>query len=204
MQISQRPLAVLAYNIKQIYGQTRGLSQRQFMELYDLGEVQLSSVYENLLVETRNQHGLPSRRVSVEGYDFVKINPDGTESILGDMKTTVLLCDGDKRRFVVSSVDRKQGNIYCVGWNWMTNQPNFFCIPPNTAEVSPFPKAGIKIPVHPVTGQRTGGVYNQYAHDSWESMCLSEPEDRGIRYRQNLLDFNRILFKDLPDLQVNC
>jgi hypothetical protein len=158
MRDAQRPLAEFAYTLKEQYGMTLGQTRAQFMTMYDLSEVQLSGVYENLFVEARKKIGKPLTKISEDSRDF---------SNNGDMKTTVLLKDGDKRRFVVSSVEGKIGHIYVVAWNWMTNEPNFFAIPP----FGGFPSKGIKIPVCPRTGRRTGGWYNQQAYDSFEAMA---------------------------------
>jgi hypothetical protein len=152
---AQRPLADYAYTLKEKYKQTFGISRAEFLALYDLGEVQLSSVFENLLVKTRNDLGLKTRKVAGDRYDFVRVDSLGRETPIGDMKTGVLQKDGDKRRFVIASVEKKLGKIYIVTWNWMTKKPNFFCIPPD--QFGGHPKAGYKIMVHPVTGERTGG-----------------------------------------------
>lgn len=164
----QRPLAEFAYTLKKKYKQTNGLSFKKFMTLYDLGEIQLSTVFENLFVVTRNKLGKPTRKDSADGYDFVKVFTNRVR-VLGDMKTGVLKKDGYKRRYVIASVENKIGNIYIVGWNWMTNKPNFFAIPPD--EFGGHPKAGYKIPVCPKTGDRTSGWYNDNcAYDTWEEM----------------------------------
>lgn len=158
MRNAQRPLAEYAYTLKEQYGMTLGQTRAQFMTMYDLSEVQLSGVYENLFVEARKKIGLPLTKISEDSRDF---------SNNGDMKTTVLLKDGDKRRFVVSSVSGKIGHIYVVAWNWMTNEVNFFAIPP----FGGFPSQGIKIPVCPQTGCRTGGWYNRHAYNTFEEMA---------------------------------
>jgi hypothetical protein len=171
-RIAQRPLAEFSYELKKKYNQTFGISYESFMNLYDLGEVQLSSVFENLLVATRNKLGKPTRKVAGDRYDFVRVDNLGRETPLGDFKTTVLQKDYDKRRFVISSVEKKLGKIYNVSWNWMTNRPNFFCIPPD--KYGCHPKAGYKIMVHPETGERTGGWYNDNcSYDTWEEMCIA-------------------------------
>jgi len=169
MNTAQRPLAEYAWKLKKKYKCTNNLTQKQFIAMYDAGEIQLSGVYENLFVTVRNVLGLPTKKVSGDGYDFVTIERN-KDTILGDMKTTVLLKDGDNRRFVISSVKNKQGTVYTIGWNWLTNKPNFFAIPPN--ELGEHPAAGIKIPVDPVTGERAGGWYNKNcAYDTWEDLC---------------------------------
>jgi hypothetical protein len=171
-RISQRPLAEYAYSLKEKYNQTFGISRENFMNLYELGEIQLSSVYENLFVATRNKLGKNTRKVAGDRYDFVRIDSKGRETPLGDMKTGVLQKDDLKRRFVIGGVENKLGKIYIIGWNWITNQPNFFCIPPDAYGCHP--KAGYKIMVHPESGKRTGGWYNDNcAHDTWESMCVA-------------------------------
>jgi hypothetical protein len=156
----QRPLAEFAYELKKKYRLTQGMSKKQFMSLYDIGEVTLSTVFENLTVAIRNYYGKPTAKVSEHSRDF---------SNNGDMKIGVLKKDGDFRRYVISSVENKIGTIYFVGWNWITNRPNFFAIP---KEVYGSPKRGIKIPVCKATGKRTGGNYNVFAHETYESMAL--------------------------------
>jgi len=137
--------------------------------MYDAGEIQLSGVYENLFVTTRNLLGLPTKKASGDRYDFVTVAKNKVIP-LGDFKTTVLLKDGDNRRFVISSVKNKQGIIYAIGWNWIANKPNFFAVPPD--EWGGHPGAGIKIPVKPATGERAKGRYNKNcAYDTWEDLC---------------------------------
>lgn len=168
---AQRPLANYAYSLKEKYGQDFGMTKEQFLKLYDLGEVQLSSVFENLLVETRNRLGKPTRKVAGDRYDFVRVDSLGRETPLGDMKTGVLQKDGTKRRFVIGGVAGKEGKIYICAWNWMTDKPNFFCIPPNTW--GNHPDRGYKIMVHPETGERTKGYYNLCcAYNTWEEMAV--------------------------------
>ena len=163
---AQRPLAEFAYRLKKRYRQTNGQSKESFLAMYDAGEIQLSSVFENLFVVARNDIGLPTEKVSGSNYDFVKIQ-NGKRVPLGDMKTTVLQEDGYRRRFVVSSVSAKIGYVYTVAWNWMTKQVNFFAFP----DTGHRPKAGYKVMVCPYTGRRTGGIYNDYcAYDSWDEM----------------------------------
>jgi hypothetical protein len=156
----QRPLAEIAYKLKQKYKVTHGMGKKQFLALYDEGEIALSTVFENLTVVVRNHHSKPTTKVSENARDF---------SNNGDKKIGVLKKNGDQRRYVISNVENKIGMIYFTGWNWMTNQPNFFAIPRPTGG---FPKCGIKIMVCPYTGTRTGGKYNLHAYDSFEEMAL--------------------------------
>jgi len=165
---AQRPLAELAWDIRAKYQLNRRISKKEFMNWYNLGEIELSTVYENLFVATRNALGKPTQKESGDGYDFVKVFPTQTR-ILGDMKTTTLCKNGDKRRFVVPGVANKIGNIYIVAWNWMTDKPNYFAIPPD--DNGEHPMRGYKIPVCPDTGKKTGGWYNDNcAYDTWEEM----------------------------------
>lgn len=165
---AQRPLAELAWSLREKYNLNRGMNKKEFLTWYNLGEIQLSTVYENLFVATRNKLGKPTLKESSDRYDFVKLFPT-QRRILGDMKTTVLQKDGNKRRYVVQSVENKIGNIYVVGWNWLTEHPNFFAIPPDDSKSHP--KCGYKIPVCPESGRRTGGWYNNNcAYDTWEEM----------------------------------
>jgi hypothetical protein len=174
-RIAQRPLAEYAYSLKMKYNQTFDTSHKAFMNLYELGEVQLSSVFENLFVATRNHYGRPTRKVAGNRYDFVRVDSLGRETPLGDMKTGVLQKDDSictKRRYVIAGVENKIGKIYIAGWNWITNKPNFFCIPPD--DNGNHPKSGYKIMVHPITGERTGGWYNDNcAYNTWEEMCVA-------------------------------
>jgi len=165
---AQRPLAEFAYALKRKYKLTHGMSKRTFMTMYDAGEIQLSGVFENLFVHTRQQAGLGVLKVSGANYDFVD-SSGGTP--LGDMKTAVLQKNGDQRRYVISGVANKLGTIYAVTWNWMTEQVDFFAIPYHNRATG-HPSAGYKIMVCPTTGKRTGGYYNlNCAYDSWEDMC---------------------------------
>jgi hypothetical protein len=157
MRNAQRPLAEYAYTLKEKYRLTLGQTRKQFMAMYDLNEIQLSSVYENLFIKARKRIGKPLTKISEDCRDF---------SNDGDMKTTVLQKNGCKRRYVVSSVAGKIGHIYVVAWNWMTEEVNFFAIPPNGR----YPSKGIKIPVCPKTGKRTSGRYNDHAYNSFEEM----------------------------------
>lgn len=167
---AHRPLASFAWDLRQKYSLNRGVNKQEFMTWYDLGEIELSTVYENLFVATRNKLGKSTLKESAHGYDFVKVFST-QKRILGDMKTGVLQKDGDKRRFVIGNVENKIGNIYAIGWNWMTEKPNFFCIPPD--KFDGHPKCGYKIPVCPSTGKRTGGWYNDNcAYDTWEQMVM--------------------------------
>lgn len=167
---AQRPLAEHAWTLRENYGLNRGMSREEFMTWYNMGEIQLSTIYENLFVATRNKLGKPTLKESADRYDFVKVFPT-RKKILGDMKTSVLKKDGDKRRFVIESVENKIGNIYIVAWNWMTEQVNYFAIPPDSDKKHP--KAGYKIMVCPKTGRRTGGWYNDNcAYDTWEQMVM--------------------------------
>jgi len=164
---AQRPLAEYAYSLKKKYKLTNGLSKKTFMSMYDAGEIQLSGVFENLFVTTRQLAGLAVSKVSGANFDFV----DGNGDPLGDFKTGVLQKDGKTRRFVISGVGNKLGTIYAVTWNWMTGKVNFFAIPYHNIE-SGHPSCGYKIMVCPTTGQRTKGYYNLHcAYDSWEDMC---------------------------------
>ena len=85
---AQRALAELAWQLNKEVRSNK-LSKRLWMEMYNVGEIQLSSVFENLFVKTRNWMNLKTERASVDGYDFVKVC--GNKRIpLGDMKTTTL------------------------------------------------------------------------------------------------------------------
>ncbi len=167
---AQLPLAEFAYQLKIKYELTYNLSHNTFMNLYNNGEIQLSSVFENLFVKTRNVLGKPTKLISHYHYDFVSVQPDNSIVPLGDMKTTVLTRDRKSRRFVIDKVQNKIGNIYTVAWNNITNKPNFFVIPPKN---NTFPKCGIKIMVHPTTGEKTSGYYNDLCcYNSWENMTM--------------------------------
>ena len=168
-RIVQRPLAEHAWDLRKKYNLNRNMSKKAFMDWYDLGEIQLSTVYENLFVSTRQLLGKPTVKESADRYDFIDIISPGHKKILGDMKTSVLRKNGDKRRFVIPAVDQKIGNIYAVCWNWMTNKVCYFAIPPD--EHGNHPKCGYKIMVCPNTGRKTGGWYNENCYyDSWEEM----------------------------------
>lgn len=166
MNAAQRNLALFAYDLKRKYAQTQGLSKRQFMALYDLGEVQLSSVYENLLVEGRCQSGKPTQRASGAGFDFVKVSKNGRKTPLGDMKTGTLQKNGPYRRYTVARCGNKQGHVYFIGWNWITNKADFWAIPPKVKLPSTLTVLG----VDPETGSPIDGKYGRYYCQSWDEM----------------------------------
>jgi hypothetical protein len=154
-----RPLALFAYDKKAEYGQTFGLSKDTFMTLYDMGEIQLSTVFENLFVTINNALGGTVNKISEDARDF-----DNN----GDFKIGVLKKNAAQRRYVISNVATKIGTIYFTGWNWVEHKPNFYAIP---KEVYGSPKQGIKIMRCKETGVKTGGVYNNYCFDTFEEMC---------------------------------
>lgn len=155
---AQRALAEFAYELKEKYGATYGQTFEDFMNMYDLGEITLSTVFENLFVKVAKAHGKDIEKVSEDARDF---------SNDGDMKIGVLKKDGYKRRYVISSVENKIGCIYFVGWNWMTDKPEFHAIPKH---IYGSPKRGIKIMRCPDTGVPTGGIYNKYRYNTFEEM----------------------------------
>lgn len=166
MNHAQRRMAEHAFDLKKMYNQTFGMSKKQFMTLYDEGEIQLSSVFENLLVAARNHFKLPTRKVSAEGYDFVKIIGK-KEKPLGDMKTVTLQKDGKYRRFMVRNVADKQGYIYVVGYNWITDSFNYFAIPPKVDK----PKTFMVLGIDRDTGEVLQNKYGKYAVDSFEKLA---------------------------------
>ncbi len=155
---AHRNLALYAYDLKEKYEMTYGNSRENFMQLYDLGEITLSTVFENLFVQVSKALGFDVDKVSEDGRDF---------SNNGDMKIGILKKDGYKRRYVIKSVANKIGTIYFVGWNWMTDTPEFHAIP---KRIYGSPIQGIKIMRCPVTGIPTGGKYNYFRQDSFEQL----------------------------------
>jgi hypothetical protein len=158
----QRDLAEFAYDKKEEYGVTHGLTKDAFMNLYDEGEITLSTVFENLFVVINNAQGGKIKKVSEDSRDF---------SNNGDMKIGILKKNGYQRRFVISSVANKLGTIYFVGWNWIENKPNFYAIP---KKVYGAPKQGIKIMRCPKSGKITKGKYNACSFDTFEEMSLAK------------------------------
>jgi len=158
---SQRKLADFAYDLKEKYNLTYGQTRKEFLNMYDHGEITLSTVFENLFVAAANAMGRQIDKVSEDGRDFTNN---------GDMKIGILKKNGDKRRYVVSNVANKIGTIYFVGWNWMKNRPEFHAIP---KRVYGYPAQGIKIPRCPQSGAVTGGKYNDYFKDSFEELALA-------------------------------
>lgn len=152
----QRPLAEYAYELKKYYKDTKGISKRSFMLTYNAGELELSTIYENLFVLGANKVGKPIQKVSEDCRDF-----DNN----GDMKIGVLKKDGVFRRYVISNVENKIGTIYFVGWNWIRNKIEFHAIPKLSVT---FPKAGIKIMRCKETGNVTSGIYNSFYHPTWD------------------------------------
>jgi len=159
--VVQRELAQYAYDKKEEYGVTNGLTREAFMYMYDQGEITLSTVFENLFVTINNAQGGDVKKVSEDARDF---------SNDGDMKIGVLKKDGYRRRYVVSSCKNKVGTIYFVGWNWMTHKPEFHAIP---KDVYGSPSQGIKIMRHPTHGTITSGKYNACAYNTFEEITLA-------------------------------
>lgn len=157
--IVQRSLAEFAYELKEKYNLTYGQTYREFMHMYDQGEITLSTVFENLFVEVSKTLGKDIEKVSENCRDF---------SNNGDMKIGTLKKNGYQLRYVIESVANKIGTIYFVGWNWMTNKPEFHAIPKH---IYGSPARGIKIIRCPNTGKPTGGKYNRYRYNSFEEMC---------------------------------
>lgn len=158
---SQRKLAGYAYDLKEKYNLTHGQTRKEFLNMYDYGEITLSTVFENLFVAVANAKGKQIDKISEDGRDFTNN---------GDMKIGILKKDGGKRRYVINNVANKIGTIYFVGWNWMTNKPEFHAIPKH---VYGCPSQGIKIPRCPYSGDVTGGKYNYYLKDSFEELALA-------------------------------
>ena len=158
---AHRNLAQYAYDLKQKYGMTYGNSRENFMQLYDAGEVALSTVFENLFVQVSKALGINVEKVSETGRDF---------SHNGDRKRGRLRKNGNKRRYTITSVANKIGTIYFVGWNWMTNTVEFHAIPKH---IYGSPSQGIKIMRCTKTGVPTGGKYNSFRKDSFEDLVSS-------------------------------
>ena len=170
---AHRETAILAYKLKLKYKITNGIKQDKWMELWDSGELEISSVFENLVVHVRNLHGKPTVKVLKDTHDFATVSKNGHLTPLGDMKVTSLQKDGYIRRYVLQGTFNKLGNIYAVCWNWMTNKPAFFVVPPHDYDGYAHPKQGYKIMCCPDTGKRTGGYYNDNCHyETFEEMCL--------------------------------
>jgi hypothetical protein len=168
MNDAQRPLAEHAWNLKKEI-RRNDISKRLWMEMYDDGEIQLSSVYENLFVNTRNWMNLKTEKASVDGYDFVKIS--GNKKIpLGDMKTTVLQQDRKYRRYVIHGIKNKQGILYVVGYNRIKDSFDYFAIP---TEI--IPKVTVSIGVDPETGDvLLDNKYGEYYYSDFRSMILGK------------------------------
>lgn len=159
---AQRNLANFSYDLKVKYNLTYGQTREEYLHMYDMGEITLSTVFENLFVAAAKKLGKDVEKVSEDCRDF---------SNDGDMKIGVLKKNGYQRRYVVSNVSNKVGTIYFVGWNWITETPEFHAIPQhvhnNVAQ-------GIKIMRHPDTGSVTTGKYNYYVKSTFEEMVLSD------------------------------
>jgi hypothetical protein len=160
-------MAKYAWSLKEKYRQTYGMTKVQFMKIYNLGEIQLSSVFENLLPATRNRFGKPTEKCSVDGYDFVKIESDKPKP-LGDMKTCTAYKNGYSLKFAIRNAHNKQGYLYVVGYNPMNDKVYFFAIPPTVKR----PKTILAITVCPKTGVITSNKYGKYQVNSWEEMAL--------------------------------
>ena len=158
---SQRKLADFAYDLKEKYNLTHGQTRKEFLNMYDQGEITLSTVYENLFVAAANALGKSIKKVSEDGRDF---------SNNGDMKIGILKKNGVHRRYVISNVANKVGTIYFVGWNWIKDRPEFHAIPKS---VYGYPTQGIKIPRCSQSGEITGGKYNYHSKNSFENLVLA-------------------------------
>ena len=165
--IVQRPLAEFAYDLKAKYNQTHGMSKADFMSYYDTGEIQLSSVYENLFVAVNNALGGDVTKVSDHYSDF---------SNGGDMKISNLQQNSDRTRYDIRSVANKTGMIYFVGNNWIKNKingrpmPDFYAIP---KQVYGSPAKGIKIARCSISGDRVHGKYNYHCYDTFEDIAMA-------------------------------
>ena len=177
--IVQRPLAEFAYDLKAKYNQTHGMNKADFMAYYDTGEIQLSSVYENLFVTVNNALGGDATKTSDDHRDF---------SNNGDMKIGNLKVDDTKgnyyTRYQIKNVYKKLGVIYFVGNNWIKNKihgkpmPDFYAFP-NTAYATITTKVGsISIPRCPITGERRGGKYNFYSYPTFEEMVMANDDPK--------------------------
>ena len=170
---AHRATAMFAYQLKSKYKITNGIKESQWMNMYDSGELEISSVFENLLVHVRNLYGKPTVKVLEDTHDFASINSAGVLVPLGDFKVASLQKDGYKRRYMINKTYNKEGNIYAVCWNWMTNKLAFFVMPPDDYDGYCHPKQGYKIMCCPDTGKRTKGWYNENCHyNTFEEMCL--------------------------------
>lgn len=157
--VAHRPLAILAYNLH-IHYKIETVSQDMWLRMYDKGEIQLSTVYENLFCHIRTLLGKPTHKVSENHRDF---------SNDGDFKIGILKKDGMYRRFVISNVANKIGTIYFVGWNWLNNTPAYYAIP----RLENFPACGIKILVDSDTGEyKSVGKYNLHRYPTFEEMVF--------------------------------
>lgn len=165
---AQRALAELAWQLnKEI--RSNKLSKRVWMEMYNVGEIQLSSVFENLFVKTRNWMNLKTERASVDGYDFVKVC-GGKRIPLGDMKTTTLQKDGQYRRYMVHNIKNKVGILYVVGYNNIRDDFDYFAIP-----VEELPKVQCSIGVDPQTGEvHKDNKYGKYWYPSFREMIVGK------------------------------
>jgi hypothetical protein len=158
---AQRDLANFSYDLKVEYNLTYGQTRQEYLYMYDMGEITLSTVFENLIVAAAKKLGIDIKKVSEDCRDF---------SNNADAKIGVLKKDGYKRRYVISNVANKVGTIYFIGWNWIAKKPEFHAIPWN---VHRNVAQGIKICRNPVTGAVTSGKYNQCVKSTFEEMVLS-------------------------------
>lgn len=158
---AQRDLANFSYDLKVEYNLTYGQTREEYLYMYDMGEITLSTVFENLIVAAAKRLGIELNKVSEDCRDF---------SNNADAKISILKMNGYQRRYVISNVSNKIGTIYFIGWNWITNKPEFHAIPQH---VHKNVAQGIKIMRHPVTGAVTGGKYNQCVKSTFEEMVLA-------------------------------
>lgn len=155
-----RPLAEFAWRKKVEYDCTLGLTREQFMQLYEQGELALSTVYENLFVSARTRLGKPTHKVSEAGRDF---------SNNGDMKIGTIKKIGKYRKYGITRC-RKAGTIYFVGYNRISDKMEFFAIPFRDHRAE---RGTISIGLDPVTGAvKEDRTWSHCQKQNFEELCL--------------------------------
>jgi hypothetical protein len=166
---SHRRMADQAYELKKKYSQTFGMSKKKFIELYEMGEVQLSTVYENLFVAASNYMGDTIIKVSVDRYDFMRVSRNGFRQPIGDMKTTTVQKHSRNKNwsYRINNVYNKLGNIFIVGYDRHHDKFHYFSIPYWVNK----PKTFMEIPINFETGEPSEtGKYSVFECASFEDM----------------------------------
>lgn len=153
-----RPLAKRAWALKVQYKNTFGITEEQFWDQYNAGEMALSTIFENAFVFVCESLNIDVKKDSKAKKDFTN---DGDKKI-------VTLSFNNYIRFRIRNCKDKIGTIYATAWNSIKQDYNYFAIPFSEHSGK---KDSINIVVDRVTGEVTSPTYKKYQCDSFEDMC---------------------------------